>query len=45
MERLSICNLGRIKENMFDPDLESVEFQVLKFTEFLIGRVYFLSAE
>jgi hypothetical protein len=27
---------------MFDPDLESVEFQVLKFTEFLIGRVYFL---
>jgi hypothetical protein len=30
------------KENMFDPDLESVEFQALKFTEFLIGRVYFL---
>jgi hypothetical protein len=32
------------KENMFDPDLESVEFQALKFTEFLIGRVYFLFA-
>ena len=31
-----------IKENMFDPGLESVEFQALKFTEFLIGRVYFL---
>jgi hypothetical protein len=30
------------KENMFDPDLESVEFQALKFTAFLIGRVYFL---
>jgi hypothetical protein len=27
---------------MFDPDLESVEFQVLKFTGFFIGRVYFL---
>jgi len=27
---------------MFDPDLESVEFQALKFTAFLIGRVYFL---
>jgi hypothetical protein len=30
------------KENMFDPDLESVEFQALKFTVFLIGGVYFL---
>jgi hypothetical protein len=27
---------------MFDPDLESVEFQALKFTEFFIGGVYFL---
>jgi hypothetical protein len=29
------------KEKLFDPDLESVEFQALKFTEFLIGRVLF----
>jgi hypothetical protein len=32
---------GVKKEKLFDPDLESVEFQELKFTEFLIGRVLF----
>jgi hypothetical protein len=36
------CYLPVNEENMFDPDLESVEFQSLKFTEFLIGGVYFL---
>jgi hypothetical protein len=30
---------------MSEPDLESVGFQELKFTEFLIGRVYFLLPE
>ena len=35
------CGNNYIKENLSDTDLESVEFQALKFTEFLIGRVIF----
>jgi hypothetical protein len=36
------CYQYDTKGNMFDPDLESVGLQELKFTGFFIGRVYFL---
>ncbi len=39
------CYRNDHKGNMFEPDLESVGFQALKSTEFLIGRVYFLFRE
>jgi hypothetical protein len=36
------CYRNENKGNMFDPDLESVGLQELKFTGFFVGRVYFL---